>query len=51
MLTGEAPQAAPLLKILDSSPLFVNSTFQSQGRAQNGSESFQIRAGRKYSTQ
>ncbi len=51
LLSGEAPQAAPLLKILDSSPLFVNSTFQSQGRAQDGSESFQIRAGRKYSAQ
>ena len=47
-ISGEAPQAAPLLKILDSSPLFMNSSFQSQGRAQNGSESFQIRAGRRY---
>jgi len=51
LISGEAPQAAPLLKILDSSPLFVSSTFQSQGRAQNGSESFQIRAGRKYPAQ
>ena len=50
-IAGEAPQAAPLLKILDSSPLFENSTFQSNGRAQSGAESFQIRAGRKYSAQ
>ena len=51
LISGEAPQAAPLLKILDSSPLFVNSTFQSTGRAPNGSESFQIRAGRRYPAQ
>jgi len=51
LISGEAPQAAPLLKILDSSPLFMNSSFQSQGRAQNGSESFQIRAGRRYPAQ
>lgn len=48
LLSGEAPQASPLLKILDSSPLFENSTFQSSGRVQSGGESFQIRAGRKY---
>ena len=50
-IAGEAPQAAPLLKILDSSPLFVNSSFQANGRAQNGSESFQIRASRRYPAQ
>jgi len=50
-ISGEAPQAAPLLKIIDSSPLFANSAFQSTGRAQNGSESFQIRAGRRYPAQ
>jgi len=50
-IAGEAPQAAPLLKILDSSPLFVNSSFQSQGHTQSGSESFQIRAGRRYPAQ
>ena len=50
-ITGEAPQAAPLLKILDSSPLLMNSAFQSQGHAQSGSESFQIRADRKYPAQ
>jgi hypothetical protein len=48
MISGEAPQAAPLLKILDSSPLFSNSAFQSQGRAPNGMETFQIRATRRY---
>ena len=51
MISGEAPQAAPLLRILDSSPLFMNSAFQSNGRAQNGSESFQIRVIRKYPAQ
>jgi Tfp pilus assembly protein PilN len=51
LISGEAPQAAPLLKIIDSSPLFANSAFQSTGRAQNGSESFQIRAGRRYPAQ
>jgi hypothetical protein len=50
-ISGEAPQAASLLKILDSSPLFLNSTFQQTGRAQSGSESFQIRAGRRYPAQ
>jgi hypothetical protein len=46
-LTGEADQAAPLLKILDSSPLFRNSEF-SMGvmRGQNG-EAFRIRTYRK----
>ncbi|MEI9976513.1 MAG: PilN domain-containing protein [Ignavibacteriota bacterium] len=51
MISGEAPQAAPLLRILDSSPLFGNSAFQANGRAQNGMESFQIRSGRKYPAQ
>ena len=51
LISGEAPQAAPLLKILDSSPLFANSAIQSQGRAQNGMESFQIRATRRYPAQ
>jgi general secretion pathway protein L len=51
MISGEAPQASPLLKILDSSPLFENSTFQSTGKTQSGTESFQIRAGRKYPAQ
>ena len=48
-ITGEAPQAAPLLKVLDSSPLFENSAMESSGRATNGTgETFQIRANRKY---
>lgn len=51
MISGEAPQAAPLLKILDSSPLFANSAFQSQGRTPNGMETFQIRATRRYPAQ
>ncbi|HEX3743739.1 MAG TPA: PilN domain-containing protein [Bryobacteraceae bacterium] len=51
VISGEAPQAAPLVRILDSSPLFMNSTPQSQGRAQNGMESFQIRATRRYPAQ
>ena len=48
LISGEAPQAAPLVKILDSSPLFENTTIQSFGRTQSGTESFQIRAARKY---
>ena len=36
MISGEAPQAGPLLKILDSSPLFENSTIQSTGKTQSG---------------
>jgi Tfp pilus assembly protein PilN len=48
LIGGEAPQASPLLKILDSSPLFENSTFQSNGKTPSGAESFQIRATRKY---
>jgi Tfp pilus assembly protein PilN len=45
-LNGEAPQAAPLLKILDSSPLFENSEAQMVNRGPNG-EGFQIRANRR----
>jgi hypothetical protein len=45
-LTGEAPQAAPLLKILDSSPQFRNSTMEMDQRSANG-ESFQIRMQRE----
>jgi hypothetical protein len=47
-ISGEAPQAAPLLKILDSSPLFENSIIESTAKINGGGESFQIRAGRKY---
>ena len=51
MISGEAPQAGPLLKILDSSPLFENAAIQSTGKTQTGGESFQIRASRKYPAQ
>jgi Tfp pilus assembly protein PilN len=51
MISGEGPQASPLLKIIDSSPLFENSTFQSTGKTQSGAESFQIRATRRYPNQ
>jgi hypothetical protein len=51
-ITGEAPQAAPLLKILDSSPLFANSAIESNARSNSGAgETFQIRATRKYPAQ
>jgi len=48
MLTGEADQAAPLLKILDSSPYFRNSEFTMgvMRGGQNG-EGFRIRTFRK----
>jgi hypothetical protein len=47
-ITGEAPAAPPLMKILDSSPLFGNSVPDSINRAPNGSgETFVIHATRK----
>jgi hypothetical protein len=45
-VSGEAPQAAPLLKVLDASPLFENSEFQLIGRG-NGTETFVIRTNRE----
>lgn len=45
-INGEAPQAAPLLKILDSSPYFQNSEFQTIQRNQSV-ESFQIHSVRE----
>jgi len=45
-LGGEAPQAAPLLKILDSSPLFESSEALMVNRGANG-EGFQIRVTRR----
>ncbi|HLK48185.1 MAG TPA: PilN domain-containing protein, partial [Bryobacteraceae bacterium] len=45
-IIGEAPQAAPLLKILDSSPFFQNSEFQQVTRS-GSVEAFQIRAARR----
>ena len=44
-ISGEAPQAAPLLRLLDSSPLFKNSEFLSISRG-NGTEVFQLRTNR-----
>jgi Tfp pilus assembly protein PilN len=45
-ISGEAPQAAPLLRALDASPLFENSEFVNIGRG-NGTETFQIRTNRE----
>ena len=45
-ISGEAPQAAPLLKLLDASPLFENSEFLLIGRG-NGTETFQVRTNRE----
>jgi len=45
-LSGEAPQAAPLLKILDSSPLFKNSVLDMAPRGGAG-ELFQIHTNRE----
>jgi Tfp pilus assembly protein PilN len=45
-VSGEAPEAAPLLRILDASPLFENSEFLGIGRG-NGTETFQLRTNRE----
>jgi len=46
--SGEAEQAAPMVKIIDDSPLFRESAFaQPMGRTAGGMESFIIRAGRE----
>jgi Tfp pilus assembly protein PilN len=45
-VTGEAPQAAPLIKILDSSPYFKGSNPDSVVKAQRGGEQFMIHASR-----
>jgi hypothetical protein len=44
---GESEQAAPLLKLLDSSPYFQNSTFVGSIAKSGGSDQFQIRTARK----
>ena len=44
-INGEAPQAAPLLKILDSSPFFEKTEIQMSPRASG--EAFQIRTNRR----
>jgi len=49
-MTGEADQAAPLLKLLDSSPYFQGSAFQgsiAKTPGPNGVEQFQISASRR----
>lgn len=46
-ITGEAEQAAPLLKILDSSPLFQNSEFSGSVSRLKEGEQFRIRTMRR----
>jgi hypothetical protein len=47
VISGEADQAAPLLKVLDASPLFQNSEF-ALGVAHNGqAEQFRIKTLRR----
>jgi Tfp pilus assembly protein PilN len=45
-ISGEAPQATTLIKILDSSPFFKNSNPDSISRTPAGVDNFQIRANR-----
>jgi Tfp pilus assembly protein PilN len=45
-ISGEAPQAAPLLRLIDASPLFENSEFLGIGKG-NGTETFQLRTNRE----
>jgi Tfp pilus assembly protein PilN len=48
VIAGEAPQAAPLLKLLDSSLLFENSEFAvAVSRSQQEAEQFRIRTMRR----
>ncbi|HEV2202446.1 MAG TPA: PilN domain-containing protein [Bryobacteraceae bacterium] len=46
-IAGEAPQAAPLLQVLDASPLFEGSEFASPPARAAGGEVFRIRARRE----
>ncbi len=46
-ITGEADQAAPLLKILDTSPYFQGSAFVGSIAKSSGTDQFQIRTARK----
>jgi len=47
-ITGEAPAAAPLIRILDASPLFENTGFDWENKAPNGAgEIFQIHSARE----
>ena len=45
-IAGEAPQAAPLIQILDSSRFFINSGFALDTRSATG-EMFQIHTNRR----
>ena len=47
MISGEADQAAPLLKLLDSSPLFQNSEFALSVTRSGQSETFRIKTMRR----
>lgn len=47
IITGEAEQAAPLLKTLDASPYFQGSAFVGSIAKAAGAEQFQIRTGRR----
>ncbi len=47
LLAGEADQAAPLLKILDSSPLFQNSEFTGSVARMKDTEQFRIKTMRR----
>ena len=47
MISGEADQAAPLLKLLDSSPLFQNSEFALSVSRNAQTEQFRIRTLRR----
>jgi Tfp pilus assembly protein PilN len=46
-ISGEAPQAAPLLRTIDASPLFENSEFIGNIGRGNGTETFQMRTNRE----
>jgi Tfp pilus assembly protein PilN len=47
VISGEADQAAPLLKVLDSSPLFQNSEFVSSVNRNGTTEQFRIKTMRR----
>jgi hypothetical protein len=46
-MAGEAEQSAPLLRIIDDSPLFRDSSFSQAMTKVGGAESFIIRAARE----
>jgi hypothetical protein len=46
-IAGETDQAAPLLKLLDASPYFQNSTFVGSISKSGGNEQFQVRMARR----